>query len=81
MLMYTVYILRSLKTSLFYVGTTENMKLRLQQHNSGQVTSTSSGVPYELVWSANFTDKTRAYNFELYLKSSSGHAFRNKHLV
>ena len=29
----------------------------------------------------SFKDKTKAYDFEKYLKHGSGHAFVNKHLV
>ena len=79
--MYIVYILKSLKTKKYYTGVTDDLKRRLQEHNSGNSDYTSWSGPYQLIWYGVFREKKKAYNFETYLKSSSGFAFRNKHLV
>lgn len=75
------YILRSQKDGTFYSGVTENLKQRVKQHNSHKTKSTSKNGPYDLVWYCCFPDKLKALKFEKYLKSSSGFAFRNKHLI
>jgi len=36
---------------------------------------------YHLIWYCAFLEKKKVLAFEKYLKSSSGFAFRNKHLI
>ena len=79
--MYYIYILQSQKDESFYTGTTGNLKERLKDHKWHNVKTTKSKAPYKLVWYCVFTEKQKAYDFEKYLKSGSGFAFRNKHLV
>ncbi|MBI3627662.1 MAG: GIY-YIG nuclease family protein [Candidatus Sungbacteria bacterium] len=79
--MYFTYILRSDKDGSCYTGITDNLKRRIAEHNSGNVTYTSSKSPFRLVWFCGFPTKKKALEFELYLKSHSGIAFRNKRLI
>jgi putative endonuclease len=48
--MYYVYILKSKKDHNFYIGSTNDLKRRLYEHNSGLVFSTKSRRPLELVY-------------------------------
>ncbi|KKW45971.1 hypothetical protein A3C21_03175 [Candidatus Kaiserbacteria bacterium RIFCSPHIGHO2_02_FULL_59_21] len=79
--MYFVYILRSQKDKSLYVGSTENIKLRLAEHNNGKAKYSSSKRPYVLKWFCAFPNKTMALKFEKYLKQGSGFAFARKHLL
>jgi predicted GIY-YIG superfamily endonuclease len=79
--MYYVYILESLKDKSHYIGTTSDLKNRLNEHNSGETKSNKSKLPYKIIWYCAIPKKETAYNFERYLKSSSGYAFTNKHLL
>lgn len=79
--MYYVYILESKKDSSRYIGVTSDLRERLRDHNSGETKSNRSKIPYKIIWYCAFTDRTTAYAFERYLKSSSGHAFTRKHLL
>lgn len=79
--MHYVYIIQSQKDKSYYVGSTANLKVRLQEHNRGEVRYTSSKVPHELVWYCAFLSKMKALNFEKYLKQGSGFAFVRKRLV
>ena len=79
--MYYVYILKSLKDASYYVGMTEDLKVRLQEHNRGEVRFTSSKTPYDPVWFCAFKDKKKALDFEKYLKQGSGFAFARKRLI
>jgi len=80
-LMYYVYILKSDIDKSRYIGVTSDLKNRLEEHSKGETKSNKSKAPYKISWYCAFNDKTLAYNFERYLKSSSGYAFTNKHLV
>ena len=79
--MYYVYILQSVKDKSYYTGVTTDLKKRFQDHNWHQAKYTSTKAPYKLVWYCAFQSKSKAYDFEKYLKSSSGFAFRNKRLL
>jgi len=79
--MFYVYILQSEKDKSRYFGVTEDLKRRLSEHNSGSAKYSDSKRPYKLIWYCAFVDKIKAYNFEKYLKSSSGHAFANKRFL
>ena len=78
--MYYVYILQ-LKDKTYYHGSSDNLKQRVKDHKHGLVESTKNLRPFKLVYYAAFDTKVLALNFEKYLKTSSGFAFRNKRLI
>ena len=75
-----VYILKCNDDDL-YIGCTENLELRLERHRKGSVPATAGRLPVELITYTAFKNKYNAFEFEKYLKSGSGHAFINKHLI
>jgi len=79
--MYYVYIIQSQKDESYYVGITEDLKVRLQEHNKGDVRYTSSKMPYQISWYCAFKNKNKALAFEKYLKQGSGFAFARKRLI
>jgi putative endonuclease len=64
-----------------YTGCTDNLKERIDRHEKGYVPATKPRLPVTLICYIAFTDKYKAFNFEKYLKSGSGRAFLNKHLI
>lgn len=78
--MYYVYILKN-NTGRKYIGLTHDLKKRFEQHTRGETQTTNNLKMNRLVWYCAFTNKERAYDFEQYLKSSSGHAFMNKRFL
>lgn len=70
--MYTVYILQSLKDLKTYTGYTEDLKLRLQRHNSGRVTATKNRRPLIIIFTENMQSLIDAKKRELYWKSGGG---------
>ena len=78
--MWFVYILRCVDGNL-YTGCTEDIIERLKRHISGFVPATKFRLPVALVTYIAFSDKYKAFEFEKYLKSGSGRAFINKHLI
>lgn len=65
-----VYILRSLKDSKKYIGSTINLEQRLKQHNSGQVMSTKQRRPLKLIGYQYFETIEEAALFEKRYKRS-----------
>jgi len=72
--MYYVYILQSLKTGKLYIGHTDNLSRRLEEHNTSRGgTYTRQNGPWILVYSENHPDRPSAINRERYLKSTRGY--------
>ena len=79
--MHYVYILK-LETGQHYVGYTANLDDRLARHARGEACTTTERMPMESIhFYAAFESEKKARDFEKYLKSSSGFAFRNKRLI
>jgi putative endonuclease len=70
-----VYVIWSQSAGRTYVGITADVSRRLKQHNAGQSYSTKDHIPYILVFSEPFADRTEARIREKYLKSSAGRGF------
>ena len=70
--MYYVYAIKSLKKDWLYVGITDSLERRLNQHNKGQNRSTKPYAPFKLVYFEKATDRQSARVREKYLKTASG---------
>jgi putative endonuclease len=76
-----VYILQSeIEPGRFYTGLTQDLLKRLRAHNSGRIHHSSKWKPWRLKTYIAFSDRSRAAQFERYLKSASGRAFTKGHL-
>ena len=76
-----VYILQCIaEPDRFYTGFSEDLRGRLEDHNSGKVPHTSKFKPWRLNTYVAFSDRERAIAFEKYLKTHSGRAFAVKRL-
>ena len=67
-----VYVLRSLKDRMFYVGFTKDLSRRLEAHNKGLVPSTKRRAPLELVYWEGCLNQFDATQREKYLKTAWG---------
>lgn len=67
-----VYVLRSTKDDQFYVGSTNDLKRRLQQHQRGENTSTAKRLPLELLYFEGHRSKNDALRREKYFKTTKG---------
>lgn len=80
--MYYVYIFRSINYSQqTYIGSTYDLRKRLESHNSGANKHTSKFKPWKVIWYSAFETQEKAESFEKYLKPASGIAFRRKRLI
>ena len=69
--MFYVYILKSLKDKNLYIGSTNNLERRLKQHNNGEVFSTKSRVPFEIIYYEAYKAESDARKRERNLKLRS----------
>ena len=77
--MYYTYVLISTKDKKFYVGYTENLKGRFEEHRRGKVISTKARRPLKLVYYEACFDKRDAMHREKYIKTYHGKMFlRNR---
>ena len=61
--MYYTYLLK-LSNDDYYAGSTEDLKQRLEYHQSGKVSHTSKFRLIELVWYSGFASKKLAISFK-----------------
>ena len=76
-----VYILRSLKDNKLYIGSTRNLKKRINAHNYGKVRSTKSREPFKLIYCEKLEDYTKARKREKYLKTGSGRKWIKENIL
>lgn len=77
---YYVYILQFKNEGKFYTGYTKNLKLRLEQHQKGQVKSTKDKESFKLVYFESCLDQQDATHREKYLKTYLGKMFLKNRL-
>ena len=77
-IMYHVYFLKCSDGSS-YVGCTNDLKDRINRHNSGQVDTTKNKLPVNLIRYFAVENEKIAFRLEKYLKTGSGRAFIKKH--
>jgi len=57
--MFYTYILGSTKDKELYIGSTNNLKKRLEEHNSGKVPSTKQRAPFQLLYYESYLAGSR----------------------
>lgn len=73
--MFYTYVLRSKKDNNLYVGWTNDLRNRLNKHNSGEVTATKTRYPMELIYYEACVDKQKAIEREKYFKTGFGRRY------
>lgn len=66
--MHYVYVLRSQRDAELYFGSTNDLRKRLRQHNTGQVFSTQRRTPFDLVYYEAYRAERDARHREQHLK-------------
>lgn len=73
--MHYVYVLRSGKDNMNYVGYSKNLKLRFEEHQKGRVESTKNRRPLKLIYYEVCLNQQDATHREKYLKTYHGKMF------
>ena len=69
---YYVYVLLSLRDKKFYIGFTNNLKRRFEEHKRGENVSTSKRLPIRLIFYEAFLSEIDAKRRERYFKTAKG---------
>ncbi len=78
-LMFYTYVLLSEKDGRFYIGFTNDLKKRIDEHKKGLVVSTANRQPLKLVYYEACLNDYDAIKREKYFKSGFGRRFlRNR---
>jgi putative endonuclease len=72
---YFVYIIFSSKLNKYYTGFTENLEVRLEQHNSGISTFTAKGIPWVMVYNLEVNSANEARQLEKIIKGRGAKRF------
>ncbi|MEK7091131.1 MAG: GIY-YIG nuclease family protein [Patescibacteria group bacterium] len=78
--MYYTYVLKSLVNGDVYIGYSENLRTRLEYHNSGRVRSTKGYKPWILVYYEAYLNKFDAAGREKQLKTHAAKSSLEKQI-
>ncbi|HAJ56388.1 MAG TPA: endonuclease [Candidatus Omnitrophica bacterium] len=75
--MYFVYIIKSRKNDRFYIGSAQDVKERLRQHERGKTRSLKNKGPFDIIRIEEFETRTEAFSRERQIKRyKGGQAFK-----
>jgi len=74
--MYFTYVAQSIEfPDKYYKGHTENLEVRLVQHNSGMTQSIRHLIPVKIVYYESFDDLDTSIKTEKYWKTAAGRRY------
>jgi putative endonuclease len=76
-----VYVLLSLKDLKRYIGYTNNLKKRLEEHKRGKSFATKFRLPFKLIYFEGCLSEKDAKRRENYLKTTQGRRFLGLRLI
>jgi putative endonuclease len=80
--MYYVYVLKSQKRNILYIGFSADLRQGIDQHNRGENQSTKSGTPWKLIYYESYLSSKDAHKRELQLKQySSAYGFLKRRIA
>jgi len=78
--MFYIYILQSKGCDELYIGYTNDLKKRVEEHNRGKNISTKRYLPWSLIYYEACTNEKDAKRREKYLKTTQGRRFTKRRL-
>jgi putative endonuclease len=73
---YFVYIIYSSKCNKYYVGQTDSLERRIEEHNIGKGgTFSSNCIPWKLMYSEIFSTRSEAMKREKYIKAKKSRKY------
>ncbi len=78
--MFYTYVLQSTKSDYWYTGSTNDLRKRFNQHNTGKSTYTKPKGPYKLIYYEACSNEQDARSREKYLKTGMGKRYLKNRL-
>lgn len=78
--MYYIYVIQSLKDKKLYIGYTNNLQRRFEEHNAGRNEVTKGRKPFRLLYYEACIQKGDALKRELQLKTGFGREYLKRRL-
>jgi putative endonuclease len=78
--MFYTYVIQSEKDNKWYTGSTNDLRKRFKDHNSGKVVSTKNRGPFKLIYYEACINEQDARAREKYLKSGMGKRYLKNRL-
>ncbi len=72
MFMYYVYVIQSMKDKKLYIGYTNDLRRRFEEHNKGKVNITKNRKPFKLIYYEAFVEQQDATQREKFFKTGWG---------
>lgn len=69
------YILYSEETDRYYIGSCQDMEVRLEQHNTGRNKSTKAGIPWVLKYTETFGTRSASTQRETQIKNKKSRKY------
>ncbi len=79
--MWYVYVIKSIEKEFSYVGSTNDLQRRLQEHNNGESQSTKHYRPFKIWMYVAVQTERKARELEKYFKTGSGAAILKKRFL
>jgi len=73
--MWYLYILKSEKDGIHYVGISKDVSKRLREHNAGRNRFTKGHIPWKVIYTEEYKNSLEARRREKYFKSGAGRRF------
>jgi len=73
--MFFVYAIMSLDRNYIYVGLTNNVERRFNEHQTGKNKTTKPYRPFKIILTEQFETRVQAREKEIFLKSGTGKEF------
>ena len=78
--MFYTYVLKSTSDEKLYIGWTNDLRNRIEEHNSGKVSSTKNRTPLELVYYEACLSREKSIQREKQLKTGYGRAYLKRRI-
>jgi len=79
--MWYVYVLENTDLNYLYIGSTSDLKRRLNQHNNGESKATKPYIPLQLAVYIAVNSERKARSLEKYFKTGSGKVILKKRIL
>ncbi len=73
--MFFVYVIRSSRDGNLYIGYTDDLRRRINEHNAGENFSTKPREPFKLIYYEAFLEKHDALAREKFFKTGWGRQY------